>query len=691
MRTIKSAGTLLFTCCVMLALSMSLTCFGAISLSPAKAFADEASSANGEGELVVRGTDTLQIGGDSFECATVAGLASDTLYADITVDGKLATSDMEYKFDKADDTFGVVQLDAKAAYVAKHSGNISLDFYKAKTADRQGAAALASLKTYAVCMRVNGEPVGSIEQSMIGIRTAKVSEAELALTAPAQIVRGDTTYRLVGSNKVAPTLKDGVLYVSYEKVDASASTTASVVYVDEEGNTLDTDSYLLKKGEEKSVDVRSSVKKDGKVYTPMAATPQVKLSASSPEQRIYCVAQAAADTTTQEVALKYVDADGKQLMADRVNVGAGGYLYAPATIFSQAKNAEVKHYVLAGATDSLGNKYSAKQAEELSLTRDGAKEYTLTYKAKETDLDYTVNFALVSAGKNGNTEVQLVKSEKASVTSAKAAEIALPETYEKDGVTYKRCGTESALSYTWQDLKKGRLLSDTAYYASSDVVAPSAYDVKVRYVDAVSGIELGTSTLTCDPNGAALSITSPESVSYEGESYQRLSGQSAPITHRFWDPYRTYTVYYALPGAISKGDVTVTRTQIIDGGIRYYTIDSDGKVTTSTTGAQTNSGTTGTRTTGGLLASTPYTSVSTTNANGTSAQTSNATAPSGDSAYSERIADADTPLAAADSAQDGPNFGLIAAGVIALLLLAALAFFLLRKKRAKQANDGMGA
>ncbi len=688
MRAIKSRFALLFTCCVMLALSMSLTCFGA---APAKAFADEASSAAGESEPVVRGADTLQISGDSFECATVAGLAGDTLYADIAVDGKIVTSDMEYRFDKADDTFGIVQLDAKASYVAKHSGKITLDFYKAKTADRQGAAALQSFKTYAVCMQVDGEPVGSVEQSMIGIRTARASEAELALTAPVQIVRGDNTYRLVGSNKVAPTLKDGVLWVSYEKVDESESTTASVTYVDEEGNILDSDSHLLAKDEEKLVDLRTSVEVNGKVYTPMSASSQVKLSANSPSQRIYCVAQSEADTTTQEVALKYVDASGKQLMADLVNVGAGGYLYAPATIFSQAKNSEVKYYVLDGASDSLGNEYSAKEAEELSLTRDGAQEYTLKYKAKETDLEYTVNFALVSAGKNGNTQVELVESKKASVTSSKAAEVALPETYEKDGVTYKRCGTESKLSYAWQDLKKGRLLSDTVYYASSDVVVPSAYDVTVRYVDAVSGTELGSTTLSCSPNDAALSITSPESLSYEGESYERLSGQSAPITHRFYDPYRTYTVYYALPGAISKGDVTVTRTQIIDGGIRYYTIDSDGKVTTNTSGNKASSGTTGARTTGGLLASTPYTSVASTNANGSSAQASNATAPSGDSAYSERITDAQTPLSAADFAQDGPSFGLIAAGLVALLLLAALAFFLLRKKRAKQADDGMGA
>ncbi|MDO4853848.1 MAG: hypothetical protein Q4A43_00240 [Coriobacteriia bacterium] len=400
MRAIKSRFALLFTCCAALALSMSLTCFGT---APAKAFAVDDSSAAGESELVVRGADTLQISGDSFECATVAGLAGDTLYADITVDGKIVTSDMEYRFDKADDTFGVVQLDAKAAYVAKHSGKISLDFYKAKTADRQGGAALQSFKTYAVCMLVDGEPLGSVEQSMIGIRTTRASEAELAFNAPAQIVRGDNAYRLVGSNKVAPTLKDGVLWVSYEKMDESTSTTASVTYVDEEGNVLDSDSHLLAKDEEKLVDLRASVEMNGKVYTPMSASSQVKLSANSPSQRIYCVARAEADTTTQDVALKYVDANGKQLMADLVSVGAGGYLYAPATIFSQANNSEVKYYVLDGASDSLGNKYSAKEAEELSLTRDGAQEYTIEYKVKETDLDYTVNIALVSAGKNGNT------------------------------------------------------------------------------------------------------------------------------------------------------------------------------------------------------------------------------------------------------------------------------------------------
>ena len=689
MISVKRAGAVGALRCLVAAFSAFAVCAGiALAAAPATALAAGSSSEASGGQLSVRGVDTLQVGGDAFECATVAGLGGSTLYADVSVNGQVATKDMEYKFDNAGDAFGIVQLSAKAAYVAQHSGNIALDFYAAKSDERQGASALLSANVYAVCIQVDGAPLGSVEESMIGIRTAKASEAELAIEAPTQIVRGANAYRLVGNGKVAPVLKDGVLYVSYEKVDEAQSVSGSVVYVDESGNTIATDSYTVAAGEQKSVALRSSIEANGTVYTPLSKAPQVTLSAEYPEQRVYCVARAEADKRTQEVTVAYESVDGAQLMVDRVNVGAGGYFYAPATAFSRANETSVMRYTLAGATDSLGNTYTAEQAKELALTRDGAKAYTLQYQPEETELTYTVNIALVSAGKNGNTNVHVAKSEQAKVSASQDAQVVLPETVEQDGITYTRFGSESQLSYSWADLQNGRMLSDTVYYVASDVVAPEAYDVKVRYVDAVSGKEVGGETLTCNPDGSALSIASPESVSFEGKQYQRLNGQSVPITHRFYAPYRTYTVYYAEPGAMSQGDTTVIRTEITDGGIRYYTIASDGTVTT---GADGNG-------TGGLIATTPYTTVVTNNAdgadgNGSSVQNGDVTAPSGSSAYEERIDEDQTPLSSgAENQQAGLGAAQVAGIVLALLAVVAIAALAVRAKRnSGNSQNGMGA
>ncbi len=690
MISVKRAGAVGALRCLVGVFSVLAVCAGiTLAAAPAKALAADSSAAASQSQLIVRGADTLQIGGSSFECATVADLGGGTLYADISVDGSVATKDMEYRFDKADDTFGIVQLDTKASYVAKHSGNILLDFYTAKSDDRQGASPVLSANVYAVCVQVDGAPVGSVEESMIGIRTARAAEAELAIEAPTQIVRGGVCYKLAGNGKAVPTLKDGVLYVSYEKADEAQSVSGTVIYVDENGNQIASDSYLVAAGEQKSVALRSSIEANDTVYTPLSAVPQVTLSVECPEVRIYCVARAEADKTTQDVTITYVSSDGKQLMVDRVKVGAGGYFYAPATAFSRANDASVMRYTLAGATDSLGNTYTAEQAKELSLTREGAKEYTLQYQPEETELTYTVNFALVSAGKNGNTNVHVAKSEQAKVSASQAAVVALPETIEQDGVTYTRFGGEGQLSYSWSDLQSSRMLSDTVYYVASDVAVPEAYDVKVRYVDAVSGTELGGETLTCNPDGSVLSIGSPESVSFEGKEYQRLNGQSAPITHRFYAPYRTYTVYYAQPGSMSQGDVTVVRTEVVDGGIRYYTIASDGTVTAgSADGAST----------GGLIATTPYTSVvsedAAASANGGNAQASNSdvTAPSGNSAYEERIDEDQTPLSSGDGQQAGLGAAQIAGIVLAVVALAAIAFFAARAKRNSDGDkNGMGA
>ena len=657
--------------------------------APAQVYAADGSAASEQGSLAVRGIDTFQIGGDAFECATVSGLGGNTLYADVTVNDS-AAHDLEYKYDNATDTFGVVQLNKKASYVAACSGSLTLSFYSEKSTERQGASALLSANVYAVCMQVDGETM-SVEDSMIGIRTAQASEATLAIQAPTQIVRGDSTYVLknqVVGNKVTPTLKDGVLYVSYQKVDSSEAVSGSVVYVDEQGNELKSESIVLNKYAQQDVALPENFTVNGKVYTPKAATSTITLTAENPVQRVYCIAQAEADKTTLDVTINYVSENGTALMTDKVNVAAGGYKYAPATAFSQANDGSVMRYTLVGAEDSLGNKYTAEQAKTLSLSNRGAQAYTLEYQPEINELTYTVNFALVSAGNGGNTNVSVATQQTAKVSSTQDAAIALPETIEQDGVTYTRFGSDSSLTYTWADLQAGRMLSDTVYYVASDVVTPQAYNVNVRYVDAVSGNQIGGETLTCQPNGEALSITSPASVTYEGAEYQRLNGQDAAITHRFYAPYRTYTVYYAQPGAMAQGDTTVVRTEVVDGGVRYYTIASDGTVSASGTGAAST-------TTGGLVAATPYTSVATTTqgADGTSANTqTDVTAPSGDTAYSERLSEDETPLSASAEGESGqPNFGLIAAGVAALFAIAAGIAVVFARRKANGSNDVKGA
>ncbi len=664
-----------------------------VAVLPATAVA-ETTTATQQSSVAVRGADEFSLGGDSFECATVSGLGANTLYADVVVAGKTLTKDMTYTFDSASDTFGIVKLDAKTSYVAAHSGDMTLNFYNAKTSERaEDETPLLSATVYAVCIQVDGKAVDSVANSMIAIRTASAANATDAIEAPAQIVRDGVTYQLVGSGKVTPTLKDGVLYVSYKKVDDAQGVSASVLYVDESGNTIQKDSYTLATDEQKTVDLRKSIEANDTVYKPLTKVSQVKLSANASEQRVYCVARAKADTSTKDVTISYVSTTGKQLMVDRVAVGAGGFLYAPATSFSQAHDTAVSRYVLAGAVDESGKTYTAKEAAELKLTRDGAASYTLKYEPEETELTYTVNFALVSAGKAGNTQVNIYKSETAKVTSTADASVALPATLEVDGVTYKRSGSDTSMTYEWADLSAGRLLTDTVYYVSDDVETPAAYEVEVRYVDAVSGAQIGSKTLTCEPDGTGLSVTAPESVTYEGNEYERLDGQSAPITHHFYAPYRTYTVYYALPGSMSAGDTTVTRTVVVDGGVRYYTIDSDGTVENANTNG------TSANTAGGLVATVPYTSVPTqatnnaadadTDADSNADQTGDATAPNGESAYEERIADNETPLASGTKSEKSQqtNVGLIATAVAAVAALLAVVLAWRKKRTTSDASN----
>ena len=324
---VASRGASRAATCVGLSLALSLT------LTPiaVPAFADEpaagASSqvAQGAESLSVRGIDTLSVGGDAFDVATAVGLGGATLYADVSVGGTVRQHDLQYAYDNPQDQAGVISLNAKAGYVASHSGKISLDFYTAATADRQQAAPVLSATVYAVAMVVDGQPAGSVADSLVGIRTAVAGDETQPFEAPRLIVRNGSTYRLAGgASSATPTLEDGVLYVSYEKVEA-ADVAASVAYVDEDGNVLLRDELgMLGADESQTVAVRDTVEANGRVYVPVSKMPAVTVSAAQPEVTIHCLPRREASTETQTVSISYASTDGASLRRDKVEVGAGG-------------------------------------------------------------------------------------------------------------------------------------------------------------------------------------------------------------------------------------------------------------------------------------------------------------------------------------------------------------------------------
>lgn len=672
-----------------LALSLTLTPIALPAHADEPAAGSSSQAAQDVESLSVRGIDTLSVGGDAFDVATAVGLGGATLYADVSVGGEVRQHDLQYAYDNPQDQAGVISLNAKAGYVASHSGKISLDFYTAATADRQQVAPVLSATVYAVAMSVDGQPAGSVADSLVGIRTAVAGDETQPFEAPRLIVRNGSTYRLAGgASSAAPTLTDGVLYVSYEKVEA-ADVAASVAYVDEDGNVLLRDELgMLGADESQTVAVRDTVEANGRAYVPVSKMPAVTVSAAQPEVTIHCLPRREASTETQTVSISYTSADGASLMHDKVEVGAGGYLYAPPTVFSQAHSGSVDRYVLKGARDNRGNVYTAEQAAKLSLTLDGAPEFTLEYASENAQLAYTANIALVTPAENGRVSIEVVSSETAQVADGQPANISLPATYERDGETYTRFGSESTLTYTWQDFTSGRPASDTVYYTRSDVQAPEAYQVNVRYVDVASGKQIGGETLTCQPDGQALQISGPEQLEADGTAYQRLSGQEAPIAHGFYAPYRTYTMYYAQPGTVLEGDVTVVRTDVIDGGVRYYTIDP-------ATGAVTADGSAG-----GLTTGAQYATVTTGSADGEAASAaggqSDAIAPDGNTAYEERIAESETPLS---DYQAGAESGIasiaglrawwpaVLAGVAAVAA-ACIALFVRGRKRKAEGESG---
>lgn len=134
--------------------------------------------------VAMSGMDTSSLGGGAFDAATVIGLGGRTLYADVTVNGQKANKDpLTYTFDNASDAAGVVQLKADAGYIASHSGGVALDFY---TKDGDAKSPVYSANVYAVCMTVDGQPVGGVADSMVAIRTAPAGRPTVSRAARAK-------------------------------------------------------------------------------------------------------------------------------------------------------------------------------------------------------------------------------------------------------------------------------------------------------------------------------------------------------------------------------------------------------------------------------------------------------------------------------------------------------------------------
>lgn len=686
-KNIARGGGSLFSCVcgACLSIGLALAVFLAPTGKEALALGTTGQSALADA-CSIRCVDATSIDGDSFDVATVIGLGSNALYGDVSVDGSVKASDLEYRYDNADDQAGMIQLSAKASVVAQHSGSIELNLYSEKSSDRQGSSPLLSAKIYAVCASIDGQPIGSVVDSMIGVRACVAGDETQPFTAARLIVRGKDTYRLAsGSSGVRPTLKDGVLYIPYEKT-SQTGVSACVSYVDESGSVIFTDDLgSLEAGEAQTVDVRDSVTNGDRAYVPISKSPTVVVSAEHPEVIIHCVARQDASADKQDVTINYRTPDGTQLMTDKVSVGSGGLRYAAPTTFSQAHDGGVSQYRLAGATNNRGESFDVSTSSVLDLALNGSPEYTLVYEPQELELSYTVNLALVSNASAGTVSVSNERSLSAVFSESSPACVDLPDSIEKNGVVYTRQGSESSLSYSWDNYSEGRLASDTVYYVAPDVVAPSAYDVNVRYVDVVSGNELGSETLSCSPDGSALSISGPATLSSGGVEYVRLSGQDAAIVHRFFAPYRTYTIYYAVPGSASAGDVVVVRTVVTDGGIASYTVDvNTGAVSTAADGSA------------GLSVNAPYSTIVSTGDGSSDASQSSALTPNGQSAYEERIDGNETLLSSGDQLDaSGESFAwlpIVAVALIALIAAVATAAICHRKaaRRAAETNDSAG-
>lgn len=162
-----------------------------------------------------------------------------------------------------------------------------------------------------------------------------------------------------------------------------------------------------------------------------------------------------------------------------------------------------------------------------------------------------------------------------------------------DGVKYVPVnGTESSYAI---EFGSGADRDINIYYVPEGYTPEESYDITIQYVNIADRKVITSTTQTIEPPTAAdrlgdVSIETPATfVGDDGNTYVRLDGQEAPIQHGYYTSYRTYTVYYRDINDNLNAGTVITRihTRFIPGTTTFVDEGTTDEGTT-TTGANAN-------------------------------------------------------------------------------------------------------
>ena len=641
------------------------------------------SIAYGASSVKVSGTDYYgTVASDEpIDVLTVTGNQGDTLYVDVYQDGTLVAKKYAWTLisDDGSAKAGVMQMSAKDL---RNIDGYSLVVYsdEAET-NLVGTWTLSAIN--AQLFDENGALVGT---EVIGVRSLNSDGSENA-----RVYTPSASMEIAGNTYAFKGVVDGVY--QYRAYTPSQSVTGHITYVNEQGveiakqaiegitsetaSSSDPMAVTLKKvinveGSDKSHTIYRAISNSDKVYAVYPGTTEFTVTC-----------RAIASTKTAEggfyvAKIRYwqVDDSGNKvgstpLMVDTVSVyskkvyTAPDYFYTRA--FDESGTETVKEYELQSSAV-----ITMDPLDTTGVSESGIKYFDVNYTAAipgDTQT-WVISLADGTTIDSATGKPKVLSTVEISVAAGETATYT-PAKIDYNGTAYVPFNA-SELTYTY-----GGDPESTVYYVPEGYTPSESYEVTVNYVNIADNSVVSSQFVTISPD-----ITedvqigpAPDTFDANGATWVKLAGQSSAISHGYYTPYRTYTVYYRDSNDSRYENTVITR--VIPGTTTYTVVDNG----TTTTGADGDGATTAGLADGDAL-------IAGVDADGDGVLANE----DGTTTQEEReIADDATPLASGTDLDSGNAIATyapaIGVGIVAVAAIAIILFMLAKRKKKQEESE----
>ena len=336
---------------------------------------------------------------------------------------------------------------------------------------------------------------------------------------------------------------------------APEAKTATVTYEDEKGNVLDTISKEVSFKGDTVFEIPETFDKDGRTYLRLDSLALVKVNYSSPQLH-YTVKYRAMDAENKDpysVKIQYVEAGTGRVLGEK---------YLTVTVEDIANEAVLMADAPKEISVTEGSStvyYQAQDGQNLQISHPAKDHqtlvYTVTYEQIAEDAPYTWSVRLINAA----TGTEISRLDQTVTVNVPASFTAESQLTVNGTVYYLDAGMEKEYTHSYGDATRIQYI----YYNEASDSVLASYSLNIQYRSVTTNETNFRSTQDVEASGSDTAIQTPDTYAgADGTQYVRLNGQEE-ISHSFFSPQRTYTVYYRDARDVQNADTVVIQTEVV--------------------------------------------------------------------------------------------------------------------------------